>query len=218
MSLPSICHKIRLNQDNLNSQLFVTWFLQLQISSACIETICPGFQAVLAVYSLRESHLPWITVEPSSMSGGIQPVLNHYSERLEGRGVGAPALFEHPLNGFPTSQTPRTYTQTCAQRPTFPLQHILSRAFSLTHARIQTHFLNTLTHALITHAFPLPTVTDKQCPLHPSLSLTSLLLPPAPLLSLSSLLWEQWQRNSFLVNAADGVVCPDEDNVSQRLS
>lgn len=51
-------------------------------------TIRPRFLAVLAVWSLRESHLPWIPVEPTSMSKGIQPVLNHYSERIEGRGVG----------------------------------------------------------------------------------------------------------------------------------
>lgn len=122
------------------------------------------------------------------MSRGIQPVLNHYSERMEGRGVGAPALFEHPLNGFPTSQTPRTYTQTCVQRPTLPLQHILSQSFSLTHAHIQTHFLRTLTHALITRAFPLPTVTDKQCP-----PLTS---PPSPLLHFSS---HQLRSSPFLL-------------------
>lgn len=53
---------------------------------------------------------------------------------------------------------------------------------------------------------------------HPSPPVTSLLLPPALLLSLSSLLWELRWRNSFLVNATDGIVRPDGDNVFQRLS
>lgn len=44
----------------------------------------PGLLAVLAVWSLREPHLPWITVEPNSMSKGIQPVFNHHSKRREG--------------------------------------------------------------------------------------------------------------------------------------
>lgn len=92
-------------------------------------------------------------------------------------------MFEHPLNGFPTSQTPRTYTQTCAHRPAFPLQRILSQAFLRTHAHIQKHCLNTLTHALITPAFPLPTVTDKQCPPLPSRCAPS---PSRPLLHFSS--------------------------------
>lgn len=52
----------------------------------------------------------------------------------------------------------------------------------------------------------------------PSPPVTSLLLPPALLLSLSSLLWELRWRNSFLVNATDGIVRPDGDNVFQRLS
>lgn len=103
-------------------------------------------------------------------------------------GSGAPALFEHPLNGFPTSQTPRTSTQTCTHRPTFPLHSILSQAFSLTHAHIQKRCLNTLTHAPITPAFPLPTVTDKQCPPLPSRCAPSppLPSPPRPLLHFSS--------------------------------
>lgn len=62
----------------------------------------------------------------------------------------------------PELKAPQTHTHACS------LQLTLSQVHSFTHARIQTHFLNTLTHVLITHAFPLPTVTGKQCPPLPS--------------------------------------------------
>lgn len=89
---------------------------------------------------------------------------------------GGPALFAHPLNGLPapTTQTEgssHTHTQTCI---------LPSNAHSIksTHSHMPTSkhtFPNALTHALITHAFPLPTVTGKQCPPLPSQS-----TPPHP--------------------------------------
>lgn len=62
----------------------------------------------------------------------------------------------------PELKAPRMHTHACS------LQLTLNQVHSFTHARIQTHFLNTLTHVLITHAIPLPTVTGKQCPPLPS--------------------------------------------------
>lgn len=112
------------------------------------------------------------------MSKGIQPVLNHHSKRRE-RG-GNPALFEHPLNGLPAPTSP-TEGSSHAHTHTYSLQRTLNQVHSFTHAYIQTHFLNTLTHALITHAFPLPTVTGKQCP-----PLPSRCTPPLPSLHFSS--------------------------------
>lgn len=100
------------------------------------------------------------------------------------------ASFEWP----PSSNIPNWGSPEAATHA-YSLQHTLNQVHSFTHAHIQTHILNTITHALITHAFPLPTVTGKQCPPIPSQCtppLTSLLLPPALLLSLSSLLWELW--------------------------
>lgn len=106
------------------------------------------------------------------MSKGIQPVLNHHSKRREG---GAAALFEHPLNGLPApaSQTEDTHTNT------FSLQSILNQVHSFTHPNTLSQ--HTHTHVLITHAFPLPTVTAKQCP-----PLPSRCTPPLPSLHFTS--------------------------------
>lgn len=110
------------------------------------------------------------------MSRGIQPVLNYHSKRRETKKN--PALSEHPSNGLPTptSQTEGSHTYTA-----YSLQQTLNHVLSFTLAYIQTHFLSTLTHGLITHGFPLPTVTGKQCP-----PLPSQCSPPLPSLHFSS--------------------------------
>lgn len=126
----------------------------------------PELVAVLAVWSLREPNLPWSTVEPNSMSKGIQPVLNHHSKKKKKRRGGGEIqlclsiLWTASELQHPKLKPPRTHA--CSLRRT------LNHVHSFPHARIQTHFLNTLAHALITHAFPLPTVTGKQCPPLPS--------------------------------------------------
>lgn len=139
-----------------------------------------GQLAVLAVWILCEPHLPWITVEPNSMSKGIQSVLNHHSKRREGGEGGGiqlclSILWTASMLQHPKLKVPHTHA------------HSPSNAYSIrsTHSHMltskQTHFLNTLTHALITHAFPLPTVTGKQCP-----PLPSQCTPPLPSLHFSS--------------------------------
>lgn len=142
MLLPSICHKIRLNQDNIRSQLSVTWFLQLQISTAGIETIWPSVLGFRRFWRFESyvSHLPWIAVEPSSMSRGIQPVLNHYSERIEGRGEGLqlclsilwtasqhPKLLAHTNMRAKTHFPPPTHTQSSLLAHTCPHPNTLSK-------------------------------------------------------------------------------------------
>lgn len=155
-----------------------------------------GQLAVLAVWILCEPHLPWITVEPNSMSKGIQSVLNHHSKRREGgEGGGDPALFEHPLNGL---HAPTSKTEGSSHARTFSLQRILNQVHSFTHAHIQTNTLSKHTHTCtdnscfsVAHSHR-QTMSSSPLAVHPSPSLTSLLLPPALLLSLSSLLWELW--------------------------
>lgn len=82
------------------------------------------------------------------------------------------ASFERPpRHQHPKLKAPHTHTHTHS------LQRALNQVHSFTHARIQnTLSLHTPAHALITHAFPLPTVTGKQCPPLPSRSST----PPLP--------------------------------------
>lgn len=85
----------------------------------------------------RELHLP-----STSMSKGIQSVpIQHSKEVVE---ENKKALSEHPLSGLPV---PTSQTEGCAHQHTHALLNPHSNHVNtFTHAHLQTHFLNTITH------------------------------------------------------------------------
>jgi len=143
----------------------------------------PVLLAVLAVWSLREPHLPWSTIEPNSTSKGIQPVLSHHSKRGIKGWKKNPALFEHPLNGLPapTSQTWTLLTHTCI------LSQTHTQSSSLIHTCPHTNTLSKHTHTCpdnsrfsVAHSHR-QTMSSSPLSVHPSPHFTSPPTSSAPL-------------------------------------